>query len=83
MNEKNINPKQLDELLKMASKKMGTSPEQLKSQLESGNLKDVLKNSNSKGSNKLNQVLSNPDIAEQLLKSPQARQLLKKLTEEK
>ena len=50
MERKNLNPKQVDQLLQAASKKLGVPPEQLKSELESGKYDKVLKNMSQKDS---------------------------------
>lgn len=69
---------QLNMLLKMAGKKLGTDPETLRKALENGNADALLKQS--KGQNdQLKQVLSNPELASKLMDSPQAKELLKKL----
>ena len=71
---------QLNMLLKMAGKKLGTDPETLRKVLENGNADALLKQS--KGRNdQLKQVLSNPELASKLMDSPQAKELLKKLME--
>ena len=71
---------QLNMLLKMAGKKLGTDPETLRKALENGNADALLKQS--KGRNdQLKQVLSNPELASKLMDSPQAKELLKKLME--
>lgn len=72
---------QLNILLKMAGKRLGTDPETLRKTLESGNAETLLKQT--KGSNEqLMQALSNPQIAQKLMNSPKAKEFLKKLTEE-
>ena len=69
---------QLNMLLKMAGKKLGTDPETLRKALENGNADALLKQS--KGRNdQLKQVLSNPELASKRMDSPQAKELLKKL----
>ena len=69
---------QLNMLLKMAGKKLGTDPETLRKALENGTADALLKQS--KGQNdQLKQVLSNPELASKLMASPQAKELLKKL----
>ena len=69
---------QLNMLLKMAGRKLGTDPETLRKALENGNADALLKQS--KGQNdQLKQVLSNPELASKLMDSPQAKELLKKL----
>ena len=69
---------QLNMLLKMAGKKLGTDPETLRKALENVNADALLKQS--KGQNdQLKQVLSNPELASKLMDSPQAKEQLKKL----
>ena len=70
---------QLNMLLKMAGKKLGTDPETLRKTLENENADALLQQS--KNSNEqLRQALSNPELASKLMESPQAKELLKKLT---
>ena len=68
---------QLNQLLQMASKKMGTTPEELKHKLETNNVEETLKHINKNDAAKIQQVLSNPTLAKQLLNSPQAQAILK------
>ena len=76
----NLSQAQLNMLLKMAGKKLGTDPDTLRKTLENGGADALLKQS--KGSNdQLKQVLSNPELASKLMESPQAKELLKKLME--
>lgn len=76
----NINPKQLEALLNLAGKKLGTSPEQLKSQLENGNLQNAVDNLPPQQSAMLRQALADPKVAEKVLSSPQAQEIMKKLS---
>ena len=77
MDNLNLSREQIDTLLGVAAQRLGTSPEKLRNQLESGSLEDVMGAlNNSGGSSKLTQLLSNPKAVEQLLNSPQARQLI-------
>ena len=64
MERKNLNPKQVDQLLQAASKKLGVPPEQLKSELESGKYDKVLKNMSQKDSAMLQKVMQNPKMVE-------------------
>lgn len=80
MERKNLNPKQVDQLLQAASKKLGVSPEQLKSELESGKYDKVLKNMSQKDSAMLQKVMQNPKMVEKLISSPQAKALYQKLS---
>ena len=80
MERKNLNPKQVDQLLRAASKKLGVPPEQLKSELESGKYDKVLKNMSQKDSAMLQKVMQNPKMVEKLISSPQAKALYQKLS---
>ena len=42
LDQLNIKPDQLDELLRMAAKKLGTTPENLRAQIESGQFDSLL-----------------------------------------
>lgn len=75
----NIDPKKMSALLAIASKKLGTSPEALKAQLESGSFDKALGNLPQAKQNKLRQALSDPKSAEMLLSTPQAQEIYKKL----
>lgn len=79
MNNQNLDSKKLNELIGMASQKLGTDPQKLKAQLEKGAFDDVIKNLNSKQSNQINQLLNNPKALEQVLNTPQAQKLLRDL----
>ena len=80
MERKNLNPKQVDQLLQAASKKLGVPTEQLKSELESGKYDKVLKNMSQKDSAMLQKVMQNPKMVEKLISSPQAKALYQKLS---
>lgn len=80
MERKNLNPKQVDQLLQAASEKLGVPPEQLKSELESGKYDKVLKNMSQKDSAMLQKVMQNPKMVEKLISSPQAKALYQKLS---
>ncbi|NLZ45651.1 MAG: hypothetical protein GX896_03060 [Clostridiales bacterium] len=74
-----MNQNQLNALLKMASKKLGTTPEELQNQLQNGNFQNALNNMPQKDSQKLQQALNNPQMAEKMLSTPQAQAIYKKL----
>lgn len=76
----NLNEKQLDLLLKTASKKLGTSPEQLKSQLQQGKFDNALSNMSPQQSAVFKSAVENPQIAEKIMSTPQFQELYKKLT---
>jgi hypothetical protein len=77
-----ISKNKLQELLNLASKKLGTSPEELQKKIES-NPSELLKNLNSQQASKIQQLLKNPEIAQQLASSEQIKELLKKALENK
>ena len=59
----NFSDQQMNELLQKASKKMGTTPDELKRKLEGQNINDALKNMNPNDAAKVQQVLANPAAA--------------------
>lgn len=73
------NQQQLNEILKSLSQKLNTTPENLKSAVEQGNLQDITKTMDSSQAEKLNKVLSDPNMAQKLMSTPQAQELMKKL----
>ncbi len=75
-----INDKQLDALLSVASKKLGTSPETLKKQLESGTFDKAMSGMNKTDADRLTKALSDPKIAQKILATPQAQEIYKKLS---
>ncbi len=77
----NPNQKQFDNLLKIAGQKLGTSPENLKSQIENGTFDSAIKGMNPQQANIFRQALSDPKFAEKILSSPQAQEIYKKLTD--
>lgn len=81
-NFNNINPDKLNSLLKFASKKLGTSEENLKNLGNNGNM-DGLKNLKGLDMNKFNSIMNDPKKLEEVLNSPQAKSLLSKLMEGK
>lgn len=76
----NMNPKSVEALLGVVSKKLGMSPDALKNQLEAGKFDKALGNMNPKDAAMFNAAVSNPKIVEQLMSAPQAQELYKKLT---
>lgn len=70
----------INELLALAAKKIGTSPQELKRRLQSGSAGDL---AGSSGNDQVKKVLSNPELAKKMLDTPQAKALLKKLMDNK
>lgn len=69
----NLSATQVNQLLNLASKKMGVSPDDLKSQLQSGSLPQGL------NTNTVSQYLNDPKKLEQLLSSDKAQKVLRDL----
>lgn len=79
----NIDPSKADELLKVVSKKLNVSPQELKKQLESGKFDAALNNMSKSDAAKFNQIVKNPKMIEKIISTPQAQALYKKLSGEK
>ncbi|MBE6837105.1 MAG: hypothetical protein E7509_03820 [Ruminococcus sp.] len=76
----NLNEKQLDALLKMASKKLGTPPDVLKNQLQSGKFDSAMSHMSPQQSAVFKSALTDPKIAEKMMNTPQFQELYKKLS---
>jgi hypothetical protein len=76
----NINPKNLDALLKIIGAKLNVPADVLKSQLEKGQFDSALNNMNNDEAVKFKQVMNNPKLAEKIMTTPQAQELYRKLT---
>ena len=82
MNKNNIDPKSLNGLLEVVSKKIGVSPEKLKSDLEAGKFDSAISAMNKSDAAKFQQAVKNPKMVEKLMSTPQAKAIYKKLTGE-
>ena len=67
------NNSQLDDLIRQAGQKAGVDPASLKNTIDSGKL---LQKMNPKDAQRLEQVLGNPQLAQQMLNTPQAKKLI-------
>ena len=76
----NINPRNLDALLSVVSKKLNVPSDVLKSQFEKGQFDAALNNMNNEEAGKFRQVMNNPKLIEKMMTTPQAQELYKKLT---
>lgn len=70
-----ITPAQLQALLGYASKQLGVSPEQLMRVVQSGNLSNVTDGDTAR---KINELAGDPARIQELLNSPQAKELLER-----
>lgn len=75
----NMDPKAMQGMLKVVSSKLGMSPQELQKQLESGKLDGAMKGLSPQDSAKLMNALSNPTMAQRILSTPQAQEIIKKL----
>lgn len=82
MNKNNIDPKSLNALLDVVSKKLGVSSGKLRSELESGKFDSALNAMSKSDAAKFQQAVRNPKLVEKLMSAPQAKALYKKLTGE-
>ncbi len=82
MNKNNIDPKNLNGLLDVVSKKIGVPSEKLKSELESGKFDSALSGMSQSDAAKFQHAINNPKLVEKLLSTPQAKALYKKLSGE-
>jgi len=76
MNNLNLSDDKVNALLNMASQKLGKSPDDLKSQLQSGNLDSLMGGIDPKAASQIQNLLSNPAALEALMKNEQLRKLL-------
>lgn len=69
----------IDKVLSSLSKQLGMSENQIKNAAQKGNVEDLLKNMDSKHSNKIEKILSDPEQAQNILNSPQAQAIMRLL----
>ena len=74
-----VTPDQLKALLAYASKRLGTTPEQLEKTVTEGNLSALAGRLDPENAAKPNAMTADRSKAEQLLQSPQAQQAIAKL----
>lgn len=72
-------PSKMDGLLEMVGKKLGVSPEQLRSDLESGKLEQAMQNLPKKEAANVQNLLKDQKKVEQLMNTPQTKALYEKL----
>ena len=74
-----LNNSEINNLLNGLSERLNTTPEQLKANLEKGNLDSVVSKMSSGQAKRLQKILDNPQQSEKILNSPQAQASIKKL----
>jgi len=74
-----LNPSQIDFLLKTVGKQLNTNPEQLKNQIESGNISSIANSIGGEAGQRLQQVLNSPQQMQSVINSPDMQKLLASL----
>lgn len=85
MSEKNngVTPDQLQALLQYASKKLGTTPEQLVKTVNQGDMSSLTKDLSPEEQARFKAMTADKGKAEQVLNSPQAQQLIQQALQKK
>lgn len=73
MSENSNKNKLLNELVK----RLGVSENQMQSAMKSGNVQEVLKNTDSDKAQQIQNILNDPEKTREIMNSPQAQALLK------
>ena len=77
--EMNLSPKQIDGLLKMAGSRLGRDPQQLRQQLESGNLQQITQGMNPQQQQQVAEILKDPQAIARFVENPQIQQMIAQL----
>ncbi|MCQ2490838.1 MAG: hypothetical protein MJ079_04520 [Ruminococcus sp.] len=81
MNSSNhIDPEKLSGLLSAVSRKIGVPEDKLRSELEAGKFDSALSAMSGSDAAKFRQAVSNPQLIEKMMSTPQAKALYKKLS---
>ena len=72
----------VSKLLNMVGKKLGTDPKALEKDLAAGKFDSVLQNLNPSDAAKFQRLVNNPMLAQQVINTPQAQQVLKSIIQE-
>ncbi len=71
----------VNNLLSQLSKKLGVSSNEITSAAQKGDVQSLLKNADSEEAKQFNAVLSDPEKTKQVLNSPQAKAIMKLLSD--
>lgn len=71
----------INNLLSQLSKKLGVSSNKITSAAQNGDVQSLLKNADSEEAKQFNAVLSDPEKTKQVLNSPQAKAIMKLLSD--
>ena len=75
----NIPQEKMGSLLEIAGKKLGKSPDQLKQELEQGNMDQILSGLDQNTASKVNGLLKDPKALESMLASDKAKSFINAL----
>lgn len=67
----------MESFINMASQKIGTNPQDMKKKIDSGKLDNLISTMKPQDAKKIQDILSNPALAQQMLNTPQAQMLIK------
>ncbi|MBC8571334.1 hypothetical protein [Zongyangia hominis] len=82
MDNNQFNAKKVEQLLGMASKKLGVSPNELKNRLQQGDVQHAVPQGKV-DMNQFQSIIKDPEKVKQILNTPAAKKLLGQMTEEK
>lgn len=69
----------MEKMIKVVSQKLGISEEKLKAALLKGNIEDMLSEMRKEDAEKLKTVMNNKSVKDNLLNTPEAEQIMKKM----
>lgn len=72
------NDNSLNDLIKQAGMKTGIDPNMLKQNVDNGKLDNLVSKMKPADAAKFKQIMANPQLAQQMLNTPQAQMLIKK-----
>jgi hypothetical protein len=79
--KRNLSDDQLTQLLGMASKQLGQSPNALQAQLQQGNLEQLLSTLDPQSAQNISGLLRDPKALEAMMNNPQIQAIIGKLSQ--
>ncbi|MBQ2688145.1 MAG: hypothetical protein IJF52_05920 [Clostridia bacterium] len=73
------NDKQMENIAKMLSGKMGKSSDEVLKSMKTGDVNSVLNSLNQDQRSKVNSILSNPELTKKLMEDKSVQEILRKL----
>ncbi len=75
----NLSPQQLDGLLRMAGNRLGRDPQQLRQQLQNGDISQVTQGMNPQQQKQVAEILKDPQAIARFVENPQVQQMIAQL----